>query len=180
LTHLSPNLLELDLLHSLLPSLSDDIAAAAWEEVNAYNLLGDFRAKLDSWTNKEGRGWMRDQGVVQKAIGVLPFVGNLWIKCGSLGLVHVHLVSSGHTREMGGKGEGELRHSLPDGRTLRVKHYPPLEIRGDEIVSTTGAGDTLVGGLVAGLMGKEGKEEVWVGRALERVVRTMKSHRAVG
>jgi pseudouridine-5'-phosphate glycosidase/pseudouridine kinase len=89
-----------------------------------------------------------------------------------LGVVRVHLTSS--------EGEGgDLRHALPDGRVLRVRHFPPLQIKEDEIVSTTGAGDTLVGSLVAGLLSGD-KEEVWVGRALERVKRTMMSHRAVG
>lgn len=76
-------------------------------------------------------------------------------------------------------GSGDLRHPLPDGRVLRVKHFPPLQIKEDEVVSTTGAGDTLVGGLVAGLLSGE-KEEIWVGKALEKVKKTMMSHRAVG
>lgn len=173
ITHLSPNLLELDLLHSLLPTLSDETQAESWDRINSYNLLADFRAKLETWTSRsKGRGWTAEQGVVQKAIGLLPFVEDLWIKCGSLGVIRIHLTS-----EPG--GSGDLRHSLPDGRTLRVKHFLPLEIKDDEVVSTTGAGDTLVGGLVAGLMSGE-EEEVWVRTALERVKRTMMSHRAVG
>jgi len=114
---------------------------------------------------------MAEQGVIQKAIGLLPFVEDLWIKCGSLGVVRVHITS-----DKG--GPGELRHSLPNGRVLRVKHFSPLTIKEEEVVSTTGAGDTLVGGLVAGLLSGE-DEEVWVERALERVKRTMMSHRAV-
>jgi pseudouridine-5'-phosphate glycosidase/pseudouridine kinase len=185
ITHLSPNLLELDLLHSLLPSLPDDVQSASWDIVNAYNLLADFRAKVDSWTSRDGgkRAWMINEGVVQKAIGVLPFVENLWVKCGSLGLVRVHILPKGSGLSKDTRGEGELRHDLPDGRILRIRHYSSPEIKADEVVSTTGAGDTLVGGLVAGLVGSVGKgekEEVWVERALERVVRTMKSHRAVG
>jgi pseudouridine-5'-phosphate glycosidase/pseudouridine kinase len=173
ITHLSPNLLELDLLHSLLPTLSDEIQSEAWDRINSYNLLADFRAKLETWTAKsKGRGWIAEQGVIQKAVGLLPFVEDLWIKCGSLGVVRVHLTSS----EGGG---GDLRHALPDGRVLRVRHFTPLQIKEDEIVSTTGAGDTLVGSLVAGLLSGD-KEEDWVGRALERVKRTMMSHRAVG
>jgi pseudouridine-5'-phosphate glycosidase/pseudouridine kinase len=168
---LSPNLLELDLLHSLLPTLSDEVQAESWDRINSYNLLADFRSKLETWARKD-RAWIADQGVIQKAVGLLPFVQDLWIKCGSLGVIRIHLTSTEG-------GSGDLRHSLPDGRVLRVKHFPPLQIKEDEVVSTTGAGDTLVGGLVAGLLSGE-KEEVWVGRALERVKKTMMSHRAVG
>ena len=169
ISHLSPNLLELDLLHSLLPTISDEIQSEAWDKVNSYNLLADFRAKTEAWTRKEGRGWIAEQGVVQKAVGLLPFVEDLWIKCGRLGVIRVHL-----GRESG----GDLRQSIPDGRVLRIRHFLPMEIRSEEIVSTTGAGDTLVAGLVAGLLSGE-KEDAWVERALERVKRTMMSHRAV-
>jgi pseudouridine-5'-phosphate glycosidase/pseudouridine kinase len=62
---------------------------------------------------------------------------------------------------------------------LVVRHYEAMKIKDEEVVSTTGAGDTLVGGLVAGLLSGE-EEDVWVGRALEQVGRTMRSHRAVG
>jgi pseudouridine-5'-phosphate glycosidase/pseudouridine kinase len=171
ITHLSPNLLELDLLHSLLPTLSDEVQAESWDRINSYNLLADFRTKLEAWTRKD-RTWIAEQGVIQKAISLLPFVEDLWIKCGSLGVIRIHLSTTEG-------GSGDLRHPLPDGRALRVKHFPPLQIKEDEVVSTTGAGDTLVGGLVAGLLSGE-KEEVWVGRALERVKKTMMSHRAVG
>jgi pseudouridine-5'-phosphate glycosidase/pseudouridine kinase len=171
ITHLSPNLLELDLLHSLLPTLSDEVQAKSWDRINSYNLLADFRSKLETWTRKD-RTWIAEQGVIQKAIGLLPFVEDLWIKCGSLGVIRIHLTSTEG-------GNGDLRHPLPDGRVLRVKHFPPLQIKEDEVVSTTGAGDTLVGGLVAGLLSGE-KEEVWVNKALERVKKTMMSHRAVG
>ena len=126
---------------------------------------------MEAWTRKD-RTWIAEQGVIQKAVALLPFVEDLWIKSGSLGVVRIHLTSIEGA-------SGDLRHHLPDGRVLRVKHFPPLQIREDEVVSTTGAGDTLVGGLVAGLLSDE-KEEVWVGRALERVKKTMMSHKAVG
>jgi pseudouridine-5'-phosphate glycosidase/pseudouridine kinase len=149
--------------------MTDEIQSEAWNTINSFNLLADFRSKLEAWTRKGDRGWIAEQGVVQKAIGLLPFVEDLWIKCGRSGVIRVHL-----TRE----DAGDLRHGIPDGRVLRIRHFPPMEIGSEEVVSTTGAGDTLVGGLVAGLLSEE-KEEVWVERALERVKRTMMSHRAV-
>lgn len=94
------------------------------------------------------------------------------MKCGSRGLIHISI------RDSAGR-EGGLVHPLPDGRYLVVVHYEPLMIPEGEVVSTTGAGDTLVGGLVAGLLSGE-KEDTWVARAMERVGRTMRSHRAVG
>jgi pseudouridine-5'-phosphate glycosidase/pseudouridine kinase len=135
--------------------------------------MADFRARLETWIRKSELEWVAEQGVVQKAIGLLPFVDDLWIKCGRLGVVRVHLAVPTSRDQEG------LRYTLPDGRILRVKHFLPLTIRGEQVVSTTGAGDTLVGGLVAGLLSGE-EESVWVSRALERVKKTMMSHRAVG
>lgn len=67
------------------------------------------------------------------------------------------------------------------GKYLAFTHYTPPVIRPEEIISTTGAGDTLAGGLVAGLVGgKSEPEEVWVRRALDRVGRSLRSRRAVG
>jgi pseudouridine-5'-phosphate glycosidase/pseudouridine kinase len=63
---------------------------------------------------------------------------------------------------------------------LIVTHFPAIRIPENEIVSTTGAGDTLVGGLVAGLVNGQGEPKVWVQKALQRVERTMRSRRAVG
>lgn len=183
LTHLSPNLLELDLLYSLLQTtISDTGSDRAWEYINSLGLLGDFRAKLETWTNRAdaNRGWIAERGVVQQAIGLLPFTRNLWIKCGNRGLIHIHVserLAAGQNRE-----GATLIHRLPGQLGhLMIRHYAPLHIKEEDVVSTTGAGDTLVGGLVAGLLDESGeKEEVWVQTALERVGRTMRSQRAVG
>jgi pseudouridine-5'-phosphate glycosidase/pseudouridine kinase len=68
---------------------------------------------------------------------------------------------------------------MHEGKYLALTHYPAVEVPEGEVVSTTGAGDTLVGGLVAGLLSRE-EETVWVQRAMERVTRTLRSRRAVG
>jgi pseudouridine-5'-phosphate glycosidase/pseudouridine kinase len=160
LTHLTPNTLELDLLHSSLTSdsLSDEVQSRSWEYINSLNLTSDFRAKLDAYTKDKTRAWLRDEGVVQKAIACLPFVSSFWIKSGSRGLVHIGLSETplaqpptnassaiGSTRSHG------ISHKI-DQRYLNIAHYPAKTIPLEEVVSTTGAGDTLAGGLVAGLI----------------------------
>lgn len=171
LSHFSPNLLELDLAHSTIP---DHTREAGWAYLNSLGLFSDFRAKLDAWTRNKGRSWIAERGVVQQSLGLLPYVREVWVKCGKRGLVHLSIRARPETVT------GGLVHSLPaDMGYLVVKHHEALEIEDDQVVSTTGAGDTLAGGLVAGLLSGE-KEEVFVRRALERVGRTMRSHRAVG
>jgi pseudouridine-5'-phosphate glycosidase/pseudouridine kinase len=121
--------------------------------------------------------WITREGIVQKAIGCLPWMESIWIKSGAKGLLHVRITM---IPPPGGSVMQELE-GVHQGKYLAVTHHPATVIPVDEVVSTTGAGDTLVGGLVAGLVSSEGeREDLWVSRAMERVGRTIRSRRAVG
>ncbi|KIR26025.1 indigoidine synthase A family protein [Cryptococcus deuterogattii LA55] len=180
LTHLTPNLLELDLLHSLLSSsASDSTLSTAWEFINSLGLDADWRAKVERFTSANGREWIKIDGVVQKMVSCLPYVASFWVKAGQRGLLHLRMTSVPPQ-----PSTDTLVHPLiaeHNGKYLAFTHYTPPIIRPEEIISTTGAGDTLAGGLVAGLVGgKSEPEEVWVRRALDRVGRSLRSKRAVG
>lgn len=180
LTHLTPNLLELELLHSLLSSsASDDTSSIAWEFINSLGLDGDWRAKVERFTNVNGREWIKINGAVQKMVSCLPYVASFWVKAGQRGLLHLRMTSVPPQ-----PSPDTLIHPLAgqhSGKYLACTHYTPPVIKPEEIISTTGAGDTLAGGLVAGLVGgKSEPEEVWVRRALDRVGRSLRSRRAVG
>ncbi|WVQ73821.1 hypothetical protein IAR50_003402 [Cryptococcus sp. DSM 104548] len=179
LTHLSPNILELDLLHSLLSSTaSEDTSTIAWEFINSLNLDATWRSKTESFTNKQGREWIRQGGVIQKMVACLPFVSSFWVKAGHRGLLHLRLTS---TPPSSAESIVQKLGQQHEGFYLALTAYSPPTIKPDEIVSTTGAGDTLVGGLVAGIVGQGGEvEEMWVERALERVGASLRSRRAVG
>lgn len=174
LTHLSPNTLELE---SLYDALQDE---DGWSFVNGLNLGAEWRNAMDTFVNKSNGEleWMRNQGVAQKLVGCLPWVGGFWVKAGDKGLLHLRLETE---LPKGGKwpGKQSVSHKTPDGRWLVLSHYAAPVITPEEVVNTTGAGDTLAGGLVAGLV-RDGDEGTWVAEALERVGRTLRSHRAVG
>lgn len=119
-----------------------------------------------------------DEGIVQQSIGILPYVNSLWVKAGQRGLLHLRLSPIEPD-----KGTTSVSHRLGgvhEGRYLALTHYTAPTIKPEEVVSTTGAGDTLVGGLIAGLVGGKGKDEDWVRIALEGVGRSLRSRRAVG
>ena len=191
LTHLSPNILELGSLQEALVESSGD---PAWEYINSLDLRDEFRqavarlasthmepvgnATYSQWTTL---GWLTELGVVQQAVSLLPFVENLWIKAGPLGLVHVGIVPLSSGAGARGSGLAYALGGVHEGKQLVVRRYPAPVITEDEIVSTTGAGDTLVGGLIAGLVGDVGvSPEVWIKAAMDGVGRTMRSRRAVG
>jgi pseudouridine-5'-phosphate glycosidase/pseudouridine kinase len=109
---------------------------------------------------------------------LLPYVAEFWVKASHRGVLHLHITPRSP------KQSNTMSYPLTgihEGKHLILTHYPAPKIPEDEIVSTTGAGDTLIGGLVAGLVSEQVEDEaVWVGRALERVERTIRSNRAVG
>ncbi len=176
LTHLSPNVLELDLLYSSLSEAPVETKGVTWEYINSLNLLVDWRAKIEAFTNPTERQWIRTEGVLQKMVACLPFVDSLWVKASYRGLVHLRITPLAPVTT----NPHSIYHRLMDPHKgyLVLTHYPAIEIPDDEIISTTGAGDTLVGGLVAGLVNGE-EENEYVKKALERAARTMRSRRAV-
>ncbi|KAI9632359.1 Indigoidine synthase A like protein-domain-containing protein [Dioszegia hungarica] len=185
LTHLSPNTLELSQLHALLSDLPGETSNPAWDYVNSLNLQSDWRARLEAFGRKEGMSWVVQEGIVQQAVGVLPFVQSLWIKAGQRGVIHLRIATS--PAERGGEGSSSTSASIShklDGahqrKYLVLSHHSAPVIKPEEVISTTGAGDTLVGGLVAGLVDGKGSEEEWVRRALDGVGRSLRSKRAVG
>ncbi|TXT11056.1 hypothetical protein VHUM_01807 [Vanrija humicola] len=174
LTHLSPNQLELDHLYAALSESDDN----GWEFVSALGLGAEWRASLEAFCARKNRDWIRNHGVATKMVACLPFVGGFWVKAGAAGLVHLRFEAS---RPRDGWPDS-LAHKVPsgplEGQWLVLSHYPAPVITPEEIVSTTGAGDTLVGGLVAGLV-SGGPEADWVSAAVERVGRSLRSRRAV-
>jgi len=131
---------------------------------------------LEKFTNHKSREWIKTEGIIPKMTFLLSVVESIWVKASDRGVLHLHK----STRPLNTPNTISIELPPPHVGHLVLAMYPALEIPSEEMVSTTGAGDTLVGGLVAGLMSKEQDEAVWVGRALERVGRTIRSRRAVG
>ncbi|CAK9786522.1 hypothetical protein CC85DRAFT_306969 [Cutaneotrichosporon oleaginosum] len=171
LTHIAPNILELDHLHAALMDLDDD---AAWNYVNSLNLGAEWRGAVEAFANRNG-AWIADEGIAARMVQCLPWVGGVWLKAGSRGMLRLSLGLKPKSR---GGGAQSVSHRTPDGRTLTLTLYPPPVIAADEVVNTTGAGDTLVGGIVAGLLSGAAEAD-FVAAALERVGRTLRSPLAV-
>jgi pseudouridine-5'-phosphate glycosidase/pseudouridine kinase len=179
--------------------LPDHVTARSWEYINGLNLGQQFRAKVEAFTNDKRMTWMRDQGVIPKAIACLPFVQTFWIKCGHRGLISIAISPRSFVTEPE-SSTMSFRHkldgSVSTGQYLNICHYPARKrLEADEVVSTTGAGDTVSGSLVAGLCLAEVQESStsyksdssdqedvgkFVKVAMERAERSIRSRRAVG
>ena len=185
LSHFSPNLIELDAFDIALNTrgISDASTSCARDFTDCLQLNVKWRSMVREFTKHPDRHWMRETNVIQKMARCLPFVGSIWTKAGSNGVVRMHTSDTKPKEE-----EGTIIHTpkkkgmlyMKDEGYVVVTHYPTISIPANEIVSTTGAGDTLVGGLVAGLVDGKGEERDWVNVALQGVERTMRSRRAVG
>lgn len=171
MTHIAPNLIELEDLANRLQNGSNAVKSLAFD-------LTKHERDIEAYCNPELRRWISNQQVIPKILALLPsVVENVWLKAGSNGLLHATLSTTDRNQH----SDSDSVLTLQQGdAVLTVTHFPAIRIPEDEIVSTTGAGDTLVGGLVAGLVNAQGEPKEWVQKALQRVERTMRSRRAVG
>ena len=165
LTHLSLNVLELDVLHE------------------SVHLVGEEFDPLTTETATFVTGNYQLDQAIRKAIDLLPLVEHFWLKCGAQGLIHIRGASMAPTGETSGPIDAEgwspkTTRMQTDGRDILITHYPALPIADNRIISTTGAGDSLAGGLIAGLLCAE-SDIVWVRRAMDGARRSLTSRRAV-
>lgn len=137
-----------------------------WAVIDDFALGSEFRMSLEQLSRKNvcdhdpSRGtlsFLVEKGVAQMAMKLLPFFQNLVIKCGALGIVVAVRVSgeeiatSGWAQEQSNiHGRYIVSRGKSDKELVVLQHFPPLEV--DGIVNVTGAGDSLVGSVLASLM----------------------------
>lgn len=137
-----------------------------WKIVDSFALESRFRMALDILAKKAvsdetaslgSLAFLVDKGVVQMAINLLPFFQHLVVKCGELGVLVVMRLSNTNadtwlTARNDPQSRHVIAHSQSSASTVVVQHFPPLPIPSGTSVNTTGAGDSLVGALLAMLV----------------------------
>ncbi|KAL5495381.1 hypothetical protein ACEPAI_844 [Sanghuangporus weigelae] len=138
-----------------------------WEVLHNFNLGSQWRLDLETLakrpacpTKEKGDlSFLTRDGIAQMAINLLPFFQNLVIKCGDKGVVVVMRISGEDVIN----SPWALEHSNPvkgyivakglHGKEIVVlKHFPAIPVEPEEVVSVTGAGDSLAGALCASLV----------------------------
>ena len=145
-----------------------------WQVVDDMALGGDFRTELEhlarrsAFTETNGGSapaasgtlaFLVENGIAQMAINLLPFFQHLVIKCGERGLVAAFRVSgedavrgSAWALEASNVAARQLVARNAAGTSVVVlKHFPPIQVPEEKIVNVTGAGDSLVGSMLATL-----------------------------
>jgi pseudouridine-5'-phosphate glycosidase/pseudouridine kinase len=113
----------------------------------------------DDDISKGTLSFLVDDGIAQMAVNLLPFFQNMVIKCGERGLIVAMRVSGPDaTTSQWAKEHSNLfrRRIIAHGKSSReivvLLHIPALPLPKENIVNVTGAGDTLVGSILASLL----------------------------
>ncbi|KAI0778267.1 indigoidine synthase A-like protein [Trametes elegans] len=170
ITFATPNVLELA--HMYQEACASPLELTAhrywWQVVDQMALGSQFRLELDQLARQsayEGESaptgnlsFLVDNGIAQMAINLLPFFQHLVIKCGERGLVAAFRISGTQAESSAWATHSsnifarQIVSRSPSGQNLVIlKHFPPIQVPEDKIVNVTGAGDSLVGSMLATL-----------------------------
>jgi pseudouridylate synthase / pseudouridine kinase len=161
----SPNLLELAALYKSACTDPWELTSHEywWKTIDDFSIGSEFRlsldqlARQDAGSTSDGKtlSFLVDQGVAQMAINLLPFFQHLVIKCGDLGvLLAMRFPADNQTAWAEERTDVRRRQIVAHGKaeTVVIKHYPAHKIDLKSVVSVIGAGDSLVGAILAALM----------------------------
>jgi sugar/nucleoside kinase (ribokinase family) len=179
----TPNSFELETMHRTAREVFLFESPQWWAVINSFELSATgSRDKLSALTSPA----LVDQGVPQQTIQLLPYIPNLVVKLGAQGCLLAYLLP---------RGDGALtdpdaapyilaRCDTESGSVggVYMRLFGPAEaVPQEDVVSVNGVGDTLLGVLIAGLVGKgEGKRlEDLIPVAQHAAVKALKSPRAV-
>ncbi|EFI28609.1 indigoidine synthase A family protein [Coprinopsis cinerea okayama7 len=183
--HFTPNVLELQHVYEEARSEEYDLMASDWwwDNVNSLSLGSNFRLEVeqlarqavdDHDASKGTLAFLTERGIAQMAVHLLPFFQHIWIKCGAQGAIAVMQISaeeassSGFANEHTNIAKRRIVAHGNGGEILVLQHFPPLKI--GKAANVTGAGDTFVGALLAGIA-HDGKQ-IYDTQGLESVVNT--------
>jgi pseudouridine-5'-phosphate glycosidase/pseudouridine kinase len=142
-----------------------------WRVIDNFAISHKFRTELeqlakrnvsDEDLSKGTLSFLVDDGIAQMAINLLPFFQNLLIKCGERGLI-VAMRISGRDAAMSQWAQEHsnlfrrriVAHGTSSGEIVVLLHVPGLSLPKESILNVTGAGDTLVGSILASLVLQE-------------------------
>jgi pseudouridylate synthase / pseudouridine kinase len=159
----SPNLLELAELYRCASSDPWELTRHDywWRTIDNFSIGTEFRLALEQLarqnigSDSKTLSFLVDRGVAQMAINLLPFFQHLVIKCGDLGvLLALRFPADKPTLWTEERSDARRRQIVVHGRSeiVVIKHYPAHALDPQSIVSVTGAGDSLVGAILAALV----------------------------
>lgn len=147
--HFTPNAVELSELY---------------EQAKAENLIStpDCRSEgaesFDLASDLLGLGFPLQNGILQASLNLIPWFPNIWLKIGRYGVIRFSKdleEGKANPAETYSYRSWKILGSSPSQPPIRVEHFKAAFVDEQDMVSTTGAGDSFVGGLVAALAKKD-------------------------
>jgi sugar/nucleoside kinase (ribokinase family) len=176
----SPNSLELTAMYLVARDRGYFESQEWWHCVDNFGLSDSgSREKMAIITSNE----LVDRGIPQQALQLLPYVPNLVVKLGSEGCLLVQILKPGDGRLTKSSSAsfvlGRNLNDHPDIGGVYMRLFPPhAHLSQQDIVSVNGAGDTMLGVIMAGLL--QGRTlEVAIPIGQEAAVLSLKSREAV-
>ncbi|KAF8335455.1 Indigoidine synthase A like protein-domain-containing protein [Cantharellus anzutake] len=169
-TFISPNILELEHLFRCIrdPPLEQASDASPssfsrwFETIDHFQLGPNFSEEIVRLARSgPSLEFLAQKGVVQMTIQLLPFFQHIIVKCGSQGVfVAMHLHPQEAIQSAWLSTSTDLNKHLVVNRTgkgdvLIFQHFPAHSLPNTSVVNVTGAGDSLVGSLLASLIERE-------------------------
>lgn len=139
-----------------------------WQVVDSMGLGSEFRMELeqlarrsafeDGQTASGNLSFLVENGIAQMAINLLPFFQHLIIKCGERGLVAAFRITGEQAESSAWATQSTnifarqiVARNASRSSIVVFKHFPPVQVAQEKIVNVTGAGDSLVGSMLATL-----------------------------
>jgi pseudouridine-5'-phosphate glycosidase/pseudouridine kinase len=152
-----------------------------WKIIDSLLIESRFRDSLEALSRSSGMDLITS-GILQKAINLIPYIPNLFIKLGEKGCLVVRLLAPRDKLLKTRTERGILVRRAREGEEvggIYIRHFEAEEMEG-EIISVNGAGDTFLGVLVGSMVkGGDGEIEEVVERAQRAAVLTLQSQEAV-
>ncbi|KAF8534280.1 Indigoidine synthase A like protein-domain-containing protein [Trichophaea hybrida] len=178
----APNTHELDAMYSAAEAaelFSTDLPW--WKIIDSLLIESRFHDSLETLSRSSGMDLITS-GTLQKAINLVPYIPNLFIKLSEKGCLVVRLLAPGDKMLETRSGRETLVRKARVGEEvggIYIRHFEAEEVEG-EVLSVNGAGDTFLGVLVGGMVKYgDGEIEETVEMAQRAAVLTLGTREAV-
>ncbi|KAI1788747.1 indigoidine synthase A-like protein [Ganoderma leucocontextum] len=169
-TFATPNVLELA--HMYQEACASPLELTAhkywWQVIDDMTLGSEFRMELEKLARRRAfedeaaatgtLSFLVENGIAQMAVNLLPFFQHLVIKCGERGLIAAFRISGEQAQSSAWAHQTSnvyarqiVAHNGTGSSIIVLKHFPPIRVADEKIVNVTGAGDSLVGSMLATL-----------------------------
>ena len=169
IAYASPNILELTQMYAAVRAEPFELTSHGrwWAVIDNMALGSAFRQDLEHLVRLESSSlpgtkgdlaYLLDKGIAQMSVNLLPFINHIIVKCGELGVFAVFRIpadaakTSLWAQETTNIKARQVIAQGKDGGIVVIKHFPALALPPGGVLNVTGAGDSLVGSILASLV----------------------------